>query len=432
MPRVARPRWHAGHACWYACIGKADARGKATEVYAPKSIAERDEAAAWKWFEAEKAKREAEVQTADPSTLSVRGICEHYLGWAEGRLNDGRLSAGHFTSKKYHLGLLIDEMGSRTASALTLDEINQFVCALQRSYSANYVANICASISAAFNWAVGRHLEVNPIKGFEAPTVPRSPERFAERVEAAAFLRYWLRRSDRKTVAGRFDRLTLLLERCLIRTGARPGELCNLWWSDIRWSAGVTTAGHTFAKASIPPERHKTGAKTGKPRTIYLTPTLTRALRRAQEQAFHPRSVFVHGRGQGGAGASEPWESGSRLSAKIRTVRKEMIARQEEIRERLSAGKKVKTWEARLAAVAISDQGHNRLTNYRWRHTAISTLLMLGVDTPTVAELTGTSPDMILRIYGHLLDRHLQAAAEKLVRPHPRPAVGGDARPSIG
>ena len=41
----------------------------------------------------------------------------------------------------------------------------------------------------------------------------------------------------------------------------------------------------------------------------------------------------------------------------------------------------------------------------------------MGVDVPTVAELTGTSPEMIYRVYGHLLDSHLQAAAEKLAGP---------------
>jgi integrase len=61
------------------------------------------------------------------------------------------------------------------------------------------------------------------------------------------------------------------------------------------------------------------------------------------------------------------------------------------------------------------DEGENRLVNYRWRHTAISTLLMLGVDVATVAELTGTSPDMIYKFYGHLLDEHLRGAAEKLM-----------------
>jgi integrase len=130
----------------------------------------------------------------------------------------------------------------------------------------------------------------------------------------------------------------------------------------------------------------------------------------------HPLFVFVQAGGRGGKGAGEPWPSGSRLSKTILKVRRELIARQVALRERIQAGDPtVKPWERRLAAVPVADEGHNRLVNYRWRHTAISTLLMLGVDVPTVAELTGTSPEMIYKTYGHLLDAHLAAAAEKTI-----------------
>ena len=79
-------------------------------------------------------------------------------------------------------------------------------------------------------------------------------------------------------MASRYDRLNMLLQRVLIRTGARPGELCKLWWDDLVWAGGRTSAGHAFAKAVIPPERWKSGASTGRARTIYLSPVLTRAL----------------------------------------------------------------------------------------------------------------------------------------------------------
>ncbi len=71
--------------------------------------------------------------------------------------------------------------------------------------------------------------------------------------------------------------------------------------------------------------------------------------------------------------------------------------------------------ERRREVVEVRDEGHDRLVNYRWRHTAISTLPMLGVDVPTVAELTGSSPEIINTHHGHLLDSHLAADAEKLV-----------------
>ena len=230
------------------------------------------------------------------------------------RRNEGRLAV-HYRNKEYHLGLLADCLGPRVARSLRPDDMNAFIATMQARYSPHYVANICASASAALNWAFRcGHLAANPIRGHESPTVPRSPERFAERAEAAEFLRHWRNRRPRASVAGRYERLTVLLEVALIRTGRGPAS-CALWWSDIRWEGGRTTAGHPFAKVVIPPERWKSGEKTGGPRTIYLTPTLTRALRREQaREARHPVHVFVHGRGRGGKGAGLPWESGSRLS----------------------------------------------------------------------------------------------------------------------
>jgi len=421
MPRPPKPRWSKSRRRWYANIGDPGPDGRAREVFAPAGIAEGDDGRAWDWFRAEAARRAPRAAGAD---LSVEDLVELYLLWAEGRVAEGRLSKEHYDGKGFHLTKLADAFGARPAGSLEAGDVTRFLEGLARVHAPNYVANIGASVAAAYNWAVrAKHLPASPVAGFETPAVPRSGERFAERAEAAAFLRHWLRRHDRATVAGRYDRLTLLMARALVRTGARPKELCRLRWADLRWAGGTTTAGHAFAKAVLPARRedgaagHKTAHATGKPRTIYLTPALTRALARVKGRPWaHPVYVFVHGKGRGGRGAGEPWESGSRLSRKVLVVRRELIARQGGIRARLAAGAEVAPWEARLAAVAVRDSGENRLTNYRFRHTAASTLLMMGVDVPTVAELLGTSPDMIYRTYGHILDGHLAAAAEKLGR----------------
>lgn len=414
MGRPHKPQWHAPRHCWKATIS-----GRTRYFGREIPPTERPQvggvpARAWEAMNALIATEEPAAVA--PAQITGAGLCELYLQWAEGRKTEGRLSREHYINKEYHLGKFAEALGDRPAGTLAPDDMNEFIGAMLARHAPNYVANICASVSAAFNWAVRtKLLPTNPITGYESPTVPRAPERFAERKEAATFLALWRRRADRTTTAGRFARLTILLERVLIRTGARPGELCNLWWADIRWDAARTSAGHAYARAVVPPERWKSGEKTGRPRTIYLSPTLTRALRREMERTDrHSCNVFVHGRGRGGKGAGEPWESGSRLSKTILRARRAAIADLAEIANQIKAGQDVSPWERRWAGVSIHDEGHDRLTNYRWRHTAISTLLMLGVDVPTVAELTGTSPEMIHRVYGHLLDAHLATAAEKL------------------
>lgn len=417
MPRIAEPRWDDRREIWYANIGAKDDKGRAREVFAPKSIGEREKDRAWEWFRDEKRRRESQ---AAPSDVTVEWIAEHYLAWAEAQRDEGKITVEEYANKSRHLDILCQSLGSRIAAALTPDDLTGMAEALAENYSASYVRVICATTMNAMNWAASAkrgYIPANPMRGYKAPVVPRSPVRFAEKVEAAAFVGFWRTRMPRSYERSRLDRLTLLMDRILIRTGARPKELCVLQWPDITWKGWESSAGHSCAKAVIPPDRWKTGKKTGKPRTIYFTPMLTRSLRREHGRPDrHPLYVFVHGSGMGGVGAGEPWRSGSALSKTILKVRRRMIARQEDLRRRIGSGDPtIRQGERRLAAVEIQDAGHNRLVNYRWRHTAISTLLMMGVDVPTVAELTGTSPKMIYQHYGHLLDSHLSAAAEKLV-----------------
>jgi integrase len=424
MARPAKPHWSKSRSRWYANIGECDANGRRREVFAPADIQQRDVGKAWDWMHREQDQRQKADTPQEAQTLTVHGLCQLYLEWAEERRDSGQLSPGHYENKVFHLRRFSDVLGQRQADTITGADVEAFMASLQREgLAVNYVRNLISNVSAAFNWAArpraaaaGRLLSTNPFKGdFSRPTAPKGPERFAERDEAAAWLRHVWRRSKPGSVANRYDRLLALLQRVMIRSGARPGELVALMWTDIKWKAWPTTSGHIGAKAVLPADRWKSGKKTGNSRTIYLPPALTRALRREYNRPDrHPLYVFTHGRGRGGKGAGEPWPDSSILSKRILTIRRELIEHQKEIRQRIEADEDVTDQEQRLVKVAIQDEGPNRMSNYRWRHTAISSLLMQGVDVVTVAQFTGTSVAMIERTYGHLLDKHLQGAAERL------------------
>jgi integrase len=421
MPRTAKPHWSKSRLRWYANIGEPDEKGRRREVFAPEGIGPRDKDGADDWMKAERKRRREADKPADNSTLSVGALAQAYLQWADGKREEGKLAEAFYRGKQSHLRRFVDEFRERQAWAMTPDDMNRFTEALQREgLTPNYVHNLIATVAAMFNWAAGkgRILTTNPLKadgGFERVRVPRTGEQFAERSEAAAWLRYLWGRSKPGSVNNRYDRLLALLQRCLIATGARPGELLGMRWDDLRWRGWQTSAGHFGAKVMLEPSRWKAGAKTGNWRTIYIPPALTRALRREfNGPDRHPEVVFIHGRGKGGLGAGEPWPDSSTLAQKTRRVRRELRQKQAEIRARIEAGQDVTEQERRLEAINIHDEGSNRLDNYRWRHTAISTLLMRGEDVATTAELTGTSVAMIERTYKHLLDKHLQRAAERL------------------
>lgn len=416
MPQAAKPKWHKGSRLWYANIGPKGPDGRSTEVYAPGTLGEKDEPKAWEWFNAKKAELESRNTPVKTDLLTIKSLCELYLQHAEQRRNEGRLSVEHFRSKEIHLAHFGGAIRDRAARAMTPLIMDEFVATMQGQYAPNYVSNICATVAAAFNWAVRtKRLEFSPIKGFHTPVVPDSPERFAARIEAAVWLRHLWNRTERRLVASRYDRLQALMQRVLIHSGARPGELCCLLWTDIKWQGWTSPTGHACAKVTIPANRWKAGEATGKARTIYITPVLTRALRRLKDRPDrHLTHVFVHGRGRGGTGDGEPWKDGSTLSKTVCRLRRELIAWQATVKAAAKAGERIPPRDRQYALIPILDEGENRLTNYRWRHTAASTLLMIGVDVPTVAKLLGTSPEMIYRHYGHLLNKHLEVAAGKL------------------
>ena len=76
-------------------------------------------------------------------------------------------------------------------------------------------------------------------------------------------------------------------------TGARRGELCGLWWSDIDWSAGTVTIRRNLqytAQAGV----FETSPKNGKARSVDIGPeTLSLLKQLQQEQAGNCISKYV-------------------------------------------------------------------------------------------------------------------------------------------
>lgn len=323
-------------------------------------------------------------------------------------------------------------IGSRPASTLAARDLKNAIRHWeQEGLSGHYRAGICRSVKAACAWAAtedgGYILKSNPMAEVRAPATGRSPERYSDRREIAAFLRFlWRRAGASPGIYRRFGRMLALMVRTAWHAGARPGDLAAAWRDDYDSEPMSIT---------LPPERHKTGRKTGRSRVIFLTPTLVRALNRllAMEGA-HPVSIFTHKRGKGSVDhekdstcaqkrieqlQGEPWgkfvtlpngrpsfitDTGPLCQA-IRKIRAEAVAEAKRLKKA-----KLPTRGLEL----IQDEGDNRLVLYRLRHTTLSDNLMDDGNPHTVAELHGTSVRMLETTYAHLLKDHLSATAADL------------------
>ena len=151
----------------------------------------------------------------------------------------------------------------------------------------------CEPATSARRWRPGEPRDCRVTTAREIAGRSRRPftsDRYAERSELAAFLRFIWRRADALPVGVqlRFARVLVLLIRLAAHTGSRPGTLVSAWWSDFDPTAGTIT---------LPPDRHKTGL----PLVIYLPPILVHALARERDRpGRHTVSIFTHERGKGG------------------------------------------------------------------------------------------------------------------------------------
>ncbi|MDR3637900.1 MAG: tyrosine-type recombinase/integrase [Isosphaeraceae bacterium] len=421
MAREANVRWDAHAKAYRSDVGPRGKNGRRTPVYFrtdkddhPITESPAGKRAAAKLLDAYLDKRD-EDETALTQSLTNPTVEQLRILWLSHVKRTctpetyavSKSAIGQFAAFA-HKGIAYR---TRRAATLTTTDLARFLEAKKAARrKPNYLAKLAGVVQAMLNWSADPQpdrtperllLAGNPLAGMAAPSVPDSPERFAEIKMIADFLQVWRKvaaAKDRHRRAGHCERLTILLMRCLVQTGARPHEFFRAQWADIEWEAGRTRGSNlVFGKIVLPPERWKAGRKTGKSRTVYLTPRLTSALRRESHHPDrHATHIFCHVRRRAlKAGEVEvsPGLDVWNISALGRRVRE------------------IRRWseEAKLP-----DEGPNRVVGYLFRHTTASRALMKGLDPVTVAALLGTSPTMLKKHYAHLLDSHLAEAAQSL------------------
>lgn len=217
--------------------------------------------------------------------------------------------------------------------------------------------NARRSVFRAFSWAVAEGIIAkNPLAGMPKKQ-PKTNERALTRDEY------------RSLIAGSHGPLRIFLW-ALRQTGARPKELRDLTWEQVKETRLVLS-------------KHKTGDETHAPRVIHLTTSMQRLMKylRARSTSSH---VFVNTRRQ-------PWSRNGVVHAVARVKRRQKLA--------------------------------TDVSAYMLRHTFGTEAIVNDVNPMMLAELMGhRSLDMVSRVYVHLADKttHLQAQAEKAIQHPPR------------
>jgi len=350
---------------------------------APKTVTSEHEA--WIWHK-------SIVEGSMPATvgnLRVADLCELYLAWDEKRVSADQRDARSHDLTVIKLTRVCAttiagvKVGKLPATSVKGQHLKSMLLEWQgekkngKRLSVNYCRDLASTFKAVFNWAVGQDPPLVPSYPFVKTPLPKAPEpesRFGTPQEAAQWLRF-LWRQGLKDFA--------FLQRCLIHSGARPSELTRATWDEINWNGWKNKAGHSGA--IITRTEWKSSRKTGKKRKVYLPASLCRSLRRRMKAVPDPDStIFTSPRHQ-------PWTASNLATTTQRFVKKAIDA-----------------------GLPLKSTGPDRLICYRWRHTAASKLLMDGVPIAVVADLLGTSAQMIAKVYGHILDEPLANAASLL------------------
>lgn len=264
------------------------------------------------------------------------------------------------------LALFAARYGPIAVDKLIGDDLVSFVESHQGVKAGNTVARWYRTIKQPFNEAdrLGK-ITRNPFKPVRIPRGERG--RDLTPAEFSALLRR----------ANPFFRRVLIFLRY---SGARPGELRELTWAMIAWTA----TGAVMTKATVIKKKHKTSATQGtpKPRKIHLPLQLVKLLLWLKR---NPSGEF-------------PFTNAHRAPYTISCL----CTNLRRLRERAGFGKDVKL--------------------YGCRHMFGTTAILNGTDIAVLAELMGHTKTSTTEIYIHLAgkDEYLDDAVERAIGKKPQ------------
>jgi integrase len=182
---------------------------------------------------------------AEASNARVAAVCEDFLNWSEKR-QPAETCRGY----RFYVQAFCEGCGYLQVEQLKPYHVTRWLD--KKSWNETTQCNAIRAVIRVFNWAKKQgFVKENPLRGIERPR-PKRRERCLTDQEY------------RKLFVGSHGEFRLFVY-ALRQTGARPSEVSRLTWPQVRDGRWIL-------------KEHKTAAKTGKPRVIYLPPPMVRLM----------------------------------------------------------------------------------------------------------------------------------------------------------
>lgn len=301
--------------------------------------------------------------TLTVSQLIERWVAKRSPSWAAVRAA---------TLARWATTMKADSLGRMPANKVTVDHVEMWLTRMADGRERTTVKTYYSHLRTAFEWGVGRGLvQANPVTLAEMPELPERKER------------RWLSLDEARRlldVCATDEWGPLFVTSAML--GLRPGEAVGITRSAVDLAAETVTINRALKRTSVVIGLGT--IKNRKSRVIAAPPELLDALRRQIAAIDMARDVY---------GDEWPTEMGDLLFVHQSNRTNARVGRtpgETHIRRHL----------CRLCRTA----GVPELVPYELRHACASILLHRGVTPADVAEMLGTSVQMLRLHYGHLLD----------------------------
>ncbi len=228
----------------------------------------------------------AETKPVEPDNITVAKLCDLLLDWSE-KHNARETFEWHRT----FLQEFCSTHGDKPATAVIPHHLTTWLDAHPAWKAGRRHATYC--VKRAFAWAVAQGLLAkSPFPGVKVGRANRRE--------------HLLSKEDRERILAAVpDRAFREFLTALQETGCRPSEVARVTAADLDLAAGLWVLA-----------THKTAKKTGRPRIVYLTPTMVELSRRLA--AEHPEGpIFRTHRGK------RPWQRNA-IRCRFRRLRERL------------------------------------------------------------------------------------------------------------